>query len=90
MPERLVITEKLPVFRILLGSVLALPGEFAVGYKVVDVSMIRAHVLFGEGDQEEDLWILEDEPGVPDSLAESEPEGRRYCFAQITPPIWSP
>jgi hypothetical protein len=43
---------------------------------MVGVSMIRAHVLFGQGDQKEDLRILDDEPRVPDRLAKSETERR--------------
>ena len=53
---------------------------------MVGVSMIRTHVLFGQGDQKEDLRILDDEPRVPDSLAKSKTERRRYRFASIAPP----
>ena len=81
MTERLVIPEKLPVFRVLLSPFLALPGEFAVRYEMVDVSVIRTHILLGEGDQKEYLRVLDDESSIPDSLAEGELEGRRYCFA---------
>jgi len=62
MPERLMIAEKLPVLRVLLGPVLALPSKFVIGQEMVGVSMIRAHVLFRQRDQKEDLRISNDEP----------------------------
>ena len=86
MPERLMIAEKLPVFGVLLGPVLALPSKFVIGQKMVGISMIRAHVLFGQGDQKEDFRILDDEPRVPDRLAKSKTERRRYRLASIAPP----
>ena len=72
------------------GPVLALPGEFTVGYEMVDVSMLRVHVFLREGDQKEDFWILDDESRIPDGLAEGEAESRRNSVTRIAPPSCNP
>jgi len=79
-----VVAENLPVLRSPRGAVLALPSELTVGYEMVRVSMLRVHVFLRQGNQKKDFRILDNETGVPDCLAESEAEGGRDGFTQIT------
>ena len=53
---------------------------------MIDVSMALVHVIFGEGNQEKDLRVLDYEACVPNCLAEIETERRRYRVACISPP----
>ena len=66
---------------VLLCSFLTLPGELAIGHKMVDVSMTFVHVFFGECHQKENLRVLDDKTSVPDRRTKNETKFRRYCFA---------
>ena len=82
----LVVVDHPSVPRSLVGSVLALPIELLIGKELVSVPVVKVHVVLIHSHEEKDVRRLNDEPDVPNGLAERESERRWDGLTLITLP----
>lgn len=80
------VVDHLSVPRSLVGSVLALPIELLIGKELVSVPVVKVHVVLIQSHEEKDVRRLNDEPDVPNGLAERESERRWDGLTLITLP----